>query len=218
MSKFNVVLLLQKYKILSLKGNYPNGGGMMKDMFKAILFLIVCVFVYVFLVMDFQDKIYIPFKINKSFEGIYFDFDNAELVEPVNFSIDGTLTKDLLYRPKTFKGTISIDSNIFEITEPLTFSDNDYSSSKNYFILDLDYENIPGWKLNSDYLFTHFGQRAYWTIYTDITLSNFSIVAMAPDKDGGFTSTSEIITAPCNNREDAVKVTQRLRTDGFCDN
>lgn len=189
----------------------------MKDMIKAILFLIVCAFVYIFLVMDFQDKICIPFKINKTFEGIYFDFDNVELVEPVNVSINGTLAKDLFYRPKTFEGTISIDFNVFEITEPLTFSDNDYSSSKNYFILNLDYENITGWKLNSDYLSNHFGQRAYWIIYTDITFSNFSIVAMAPDKDGGFASASEIITAPCNNREDAVKITQKLRTDGFCD-
>lgn len=190
----------------------------MKDFSKALLIFFVLLLGYIFLLMDYQDKIYLPLEINKSFEGIYFDFENVELAEQVNFSINGTVARDIFFRPRTFEGTISIDSNIFEISKPLIFSDNFYSSSKNYFVLNLDYENITGWKLNSDYLSSHFGQRAFWIIYTNKTLSNFSIVAMVPDKDGGFTSASEIITAPCKNRDDAVRITQRLRTDGFCDN
>jgi hypothetical protein len=157
--------------------------------------------------------IFKPTNISKSYNGINFDFNNEEMEEPVTIGINGTITRDLMLRPKTFKGTISVDSNIFEFTEPVSFMPIPYGKSKKYYELILDFENVSDWKLNHDSLYNRFGQRALWIIYTDRNFSVISIVPMPPDKDGGWTSSSEIIAAPCDNREDAVNITNKLRIE-----
>ncbi len=182
----------------------------MKDIIKAIFILIACMIALVILPMIIKNTIYAPAKVNKEFEGIYFDFDNEEFVEPVNVIINGTFARDMLLRPKIFEGIIYIDSNKFEITEPLLFS----NISESYF-LPMEYYNVTDWNLNHDYLYNHFGQRATWSIFIDRTFSNITFVPMVPDKEGGFSSSSEIITAPCNNRDDAVRITQKLRSGRY---
>jgi hypothetical protein len=168
------------------------------------------VFIIVFII--FILFVLTPSRMNKSFNGINFDFNNDEKIETVTVNINGILTRDLTFRPKTFKGTISIDSNKFEITEPISLTPIPYGKTKKYYELYLDYENVMNWKLNNNSLYNRFGQRALWIIYTDSNFSYISIVAMPPDKDGGWTSSSEIITAPCSNRDEAISITNRLRT------
>lgn len=189
---------------------FKNGRAEMRGIIKAIFILIACMTVVIMLPIVIQNTIYAPAEVNREFDGVYFNFDNEEFVEPVNVSINGALTKDMLFRPKTFEGIIYIDSNKFEITVPLLFS----KIRKSYF-LPLEYYNSTDWNLNHDYLYNHFGQRATWSIFIDKTFSQITFVSMVPNKEGGASSSSEIITAPCNDRNDAVRITRKLMSGGY---
>lgn len=69
-----------------------------------------------------------PFNVSKSYNGINFDFNNDKIVKTVTVNINGVLKRDLMLRPKTFEGTILIDSNKFEITDPISLSPIPYGN------------------------------------------------------------------------------------------
>ena len=43
-----------------------------------------------------------------------FDNDNTELVKQVNVNISGRIKRNLIFKPKSFIGTIFIESSTFE--------------------------------------------------------------------------------------------------------
>lgn len=53
-------------------------------MLKSILILITCAVVIFFGTIFIQSTVYAPTEINMTYEGFYFDFDNAELKQNVN--------------------------------------------------------------------------------------------------------------------------------------
>lgn len=172
--------------------------------------LLISAIMLLFVVISY---IITPLKVSKSYNGMNFDFDNDNKVEPVTVSIKGILKRDLMLRPKTFEGTILIDSNQFEITNPISLSLIGYGRGKNkYYEFCLDFENVQSWKLNKDSLYNKFGERTLWCFDTDRNFSYISMTPIPPDKEGGWLSSSEVITAPCNNREEAIEITYLLRT------
>jgi len=119
-------------------------------MIKKNKYLLTFVFIVIStMIFAFLYCIYTPNEIVVAYEGIYFDFDNVEVVEPVKISINGIVSKDLWLKPKTFTGTISINSSRFEIIKPLPFG-----KTIDTFSLSLNpLEEGDIWKLYGNYLF-----------------------------------------------------------------
>lgn len=171
-------------------------------MFKTILILITCIMVILFGTIFIQSTVYAPTEINYEYEGIYFDNDNPEFAESVNVVISGKINKDAWLRPKAFVGNISIDNTSIEITKPLLFS---YLRDTNNLYLN-DFEEGKGWSFHPDSLLKHFGNNeVWWDICMD---KKFSMITIVPIESGG--SSTQRIAAPCNSREDAIKINRML--------
>ncbi len=171
-------------------------------MLKTIIILITCILVLFFGTIFIQSTVYAPTEINYEYEGIYFDNDNPELAEPVNVVISGKISKDAWLRPKAFVGNISINNTSIEITKQLLFS---YLRDTNNLYLN-DFEEGKGWSFNPDSLLKHFdSNEVWWHISMDKKFSMITIVPIESDR-----SSTQRIAAPCNNREDAIKINRML--------
>jgi hypothetical protein len=149
-----------------------------------------------------QSTVYAPTEINYEYEGIYFDNDNPELVESVNVVISGKISKNVWLRPEAFVGNISIDNASIEITKPLLFSN---LRDTNNLYLD-DFEEGKGWSFHPNSLLKHFDRNTvWWHIYVD---KKFSMITIVPLESGR--SSTQRIAAPCNNREDAIKINRMI--------
>ncbi|MEL7650072.1 MAG: hypothetical protein AAGU76_18470 [Sedimentibacter sp.] len=171
-------------------------------MFKSIIILITCIMVIFFGAIFIQSTIYAPTEVNYEYEGIYYDNDNSELAESVNVVINGKISKDAWLKPKAFVGNISIGNTSIEITKPLLFS---RLRDTNNLYLD-DFEEGKGWSFHPDSLLKHFDSNAVcWHICMD---KKFSMINIVPIESG--ISSTQRIAAPCNNREDAIKINRML--------
>ncbi len=167
-----------------------------KIIFTLILIIIITVLYFV----------YRPSEVNKVYAGIYCDTKNIELSERVNVSINGVLKKNLILQPKSFIGTVSINSSTFEFIYPISF----YKFGKT-FGLALDYRNKNSvWKFDdANGLFEHIKDDIYWRIYVNKNLSKITFVPMIYGS-----SSTERISAPCDNRKEAMELTQMLNSGG----
>lgn len=184
---------------ISSKVSLCEGNG---DMLKTIIILITCI-LFIFIGTIFiQSTIYAPTEINYEYEGIYFDNDNPELSESVNVVISGKISKDAWLRPGAFVGNISIDDTSIEITKPILFSH--LRDSNNLYLN--DFEEGEGWSILSGSLLKHFDNtKVWWDICID---KKFSMITIVPIESGK--SSTERIAAPCNNREDSIKINKML--------
>lgn len=124
----------------------------------------------------------------------------------LNVVISGKISKDVWLRPESFIGNISIDNTSIEITKPLLFS---YLRDTNNLYLD-DFEEDKGWSFHPDSLLKHFDSNSvWWHIGMD---KKFSMITIVPIESGR--SSTQRIAAPCNNREDAIKI-NRMLTSGM---
>jgi hypothetical protein len=171
-------------------------------MLKTIIILITCIMVVFFGTIFIQSTVYAPTEINYEYEGIYFDNDNPELAESVNVLISGKISKDTWLRPEAFIGKISIDNTSIEITKPLLFS----YLRDTYNLYVNDFEEGEVWSFYPDSLLKHFDSDAVWW---DICMDkNFSMITIVPMESGR--SSTQRIAAPCNNRDDAIKINRML--------
>lgn len=171
-------------------------------MFKTIMILITCIMVIFFGTIFIQSTVYAPTEINYEYEGIYFDNDNPELAESVKVVISGKISKDAWLRPESFVGNISIDNTNIEITKPLLFS---RLRNTNNLFLD-DFEKGEGWSFHPDSLLKQFdNNEVWWDIQMD---KKFSMITIVPIESGS--SSTQRIAAPCNSREDAIKINRML--------
>ena len=148
--------------------------------------------------------VYRPLKIDNVYNGIYFDDNNSELTKQVKVSIVGTVNKNLKLQPESFIGTISIDSSTFEIFYPIRFE----NVIRNYRLPLIEYNINSTWRFHDESrLFEHLEGNVLWDIYVDRNMSNITFVPMIK----GISST-ERVTGPCDNREDAMKLTRMLNS------
>lgn len=151
--------------------------------------------------------LYRPLKIDNVYSGVYFDDDNPELTDQVKISIVGTVKKNLKLQRESFIGTISIDSSTFEFFRPIRFG----TVTKTYSLTLDEYNANSTWKFHDrSGLFDHLKGNVYWSIYVDRDMSKITFVPMIR----GISST-ERVTGPCYNREDAMKLTRMLNSGGF---
>lgn len=170
-------------------------------MFKSILILITCAIVIFFGTIFIQSTVYAPTEINMTYEGFYFDFDNAELKQNVNVSVNGSITKDTWLQPKAFTGTITIDSLSIEIVKPMLFS----KLGRNYHLYLPYSETDYTWKINSDSFLKQYSSNANWGIFMNKKFTNITFVPSVLGR-----GSTERIAAPCNNREDAMAISRML--------
>jgi len=154
--------------------------------------------------------IYRPLNIDTVYSGIYFDRNSSDLMEQqVNVSIVGIVKKNLLLQPESFAGTISINSSIFEFIEFLRF---DKVEKTIRLTLNKDSMNTSWRFYDESGLFNHYDGEIYWSIYLDKKLSKITFV---PFISNGKVNSSMRVAAPCDNREDALKLTQFLNSGGI---
>ncbi|WMJ76067.1 hypothetical protein RBQ61_10560 [Sedimentibacter sp. MB35-C1] len=150
---------------------------------------------------------YRPIEIERVYEGLYIDKDIPEVSEKVSVSIDCIVTKNMLLKPKTFIGDISINSSLFRIEQPIQFD-----KVTRTFRLTLDAHSVNSvWKFyDSEGMFEHLGDTVYWSIYVDGKISKITFIPLLENS-----SSSERVVAPCNNREEAINLSQFLNSGGF---
>ena len=170
-------------------------------MLKSIIILIMCAVVLVFGTIFIQDTVYAPKEINMTYEGIYFDFDDVELNKSVDISVKGSIIKDTWLNPKTFTGTLTINSTTIEIIKPILFS----RLGKNYFLSLNPFEIENEWKSNISDILKHLDNSTYWNIFMDKKFTKISFVPLFAGR-----GSTERITAPCNNREEAMRIARML--------
>lgn len=150
--------------------------------------------------------VYRPVKINEEYGGIYFDNDNSELSKKVNINISGIIKRDLMLKPESFVGSISIDSSTFEFSYPIKFD-----KVIKTFRLTLDqYNKGVEWNFyDESNLFQHPGDDVFWSIYVNRDISKITFVPIIRG-----TSSTERVAAPCDNREEAMNITLMLNSGG----
>jgi hypothetical protein len=170
-------------------------------MFKSILILITCAVVLIFGTIFIQETVYAPKEINVIYEGIYFDFDDVEFNKSVDISVKGSIIKDTWLNPKAFTGTLTINSSTIEFIKPILFS----KLGKNYHLNLHNSEKENEWKFSSNHFFEQFDSNTDWSIYMDKKFTKISFVPLFLGR-----GSTERITAPCNNREDAMRIARML--------
>lgn len=192
------ILLDSIYQCISMKiCKYEKYVSMRnKVIFTLLLIMIITVLYFA----------YRPSEVNEVKAGIYFDNNNIELSERVNISINGVLKKNLILQPKSFTGTISINSSTFEFIYPA----NIYMVGKTFGLTLDQYNEDSAWKFDdADGLFEHIKDDIYWSIYIN---KDFSKITFVPIIYG--TSSTERVSAPCDNRKEAIELTQMLHSGG----
>jgi hypothetical protein len=161
----------------------------------------MCAVVLVIGTIFIQETVYAPKEINMTYEGIYFDFDDVELNKSVDISVKGSIIEDTWLNPKAFTGTLTINSVTIEIIKPILFS----RLGENYHLY-LDPSEIENeWKTNTGDFLKHLDNSTYWDIFMDKKFTKISFVPLFLER-----GSTERITAPCNNREDAMRIARML--------
>lgn len=167
-----------------------------KVIFTLILIMIITVLYFV----------YRPSEVNGMYAGIYFDNDNMEVSERVNVTINGVLKKNLILQPESFEGTISINASTFEFVYPVSL----YKVGKTFGLTLDQYNKDSAWKFDdAEGLFEHIKDDIYWNIYVNKDLSKITFVPMIYG-----TSSTERVSAPCDNRKEAMELNQMLHSGG----
>ena len=117
--------------------------------------------------------------------------------------------KNLLLQPESFVGKISTDSSTFEIMQPVEFSRHGRTIG-----LSLSDEIISiEWKFtDKSGLFNDFIGDMNCFIYFD---KKFSMISFLLSFNNGTTSLRREISAPCDSREEAIRLGWYLKSGGI---
>ncbi|MCC5910934.1 MAG: hypothetical protein JJT76_10915 [Clostridiaceae bacterium] len=126
-------------------------------------------------------------QISYDYQGIRYQAGSHEIVEPANVKVNGRYVTTLFGKPKKFNGTIVIDNHTFDYsTHPLKFNKSNFA-----FL----------------YLNRHYGN-----LYISNNFQSLTVQVYEKNQQGGSWSSNGgwLISAPANNRKEAVKVSNKL--------
>lgn len=170
--------------------------------------LTMIVFITIILLIFFA---YRPISVDAEYNGIYFDKINEDFNENIYVHIVGIVKKNFFLQPESFAGMISIDSCILEIMKPRLF--DKYGKVIGLSLSDDD-DMTNVWKFTGKgYLFDEFEGATDWSIRFDKKFSMISFVLFF--NDGTLTSSRREISAPCDNREEAIRIARYLKSGGI---
>lgn len=138
---------------------------------------------------------------------LYYDTISPKTTEQIDVSIDGIVKKNLLLQPKYFTGTISVNSSKFEFMQPIQF---DKVRNTIRLTLSEDIMNTMWIFYDESNLFGRYDGLLSWSIYLDKNLSMITFVPFLNNKN-----LNVRVTAPCDNREDALKLSRFLNSGGL---
>lgn len=125
------------------------------------------------------------------YSGVKFKDRDISTGEPVNILIAGKYLSTFMNKENSFRGTIQIGQEIYYFTEnPLMFNEQGMAVMGTYSITHNDKECIP-------------------FIYGGNKLKSLAI-EIHEETGAGTYSADWFITAPCSNREEAVRITNKL--------
>lgn len=128
-----------------------------------------------------------PIDIHCGYNGIKYQASNQKSGEPINIEIKGKYVRELFTNNMQFDGTIKIGDKVFD-ERPRAFNKNKMALL----------ESIEG----------HYGM-----IFVDSNFQKLTIEILEPVGNGGYTwndKTGWMISAPCNDRVEAVKISNML--------
>lgn len=124
-----------------------------------------------------------PIDIQYKYNGIKYQAENLQIAQPINIEVKGKYVKELFNKNVEFDGTIKVGDKIF--TGPLGF--NKYGMTS----LEL-------------------GNEHYGMIFISDLFQNLTIEIHEADQNGAYSWSGWMVSAPCNERKEAVEISNIL--------
>lgn len=166
---------------------------------------------YIFILLIVLTVIYIyPKKFSKEYSGVMYRLGESAYSEKIRISFEGYLSRRLLKGDK-FQGTINIGD------KKLTMIKMEFSNKNGAFTKDrADVQHA-----DVQYYVDSLGEyKIYGKMISSDIKEMFSIIVLEPSITGGYTwSTANgvVISAPSNNRIEALDISHKLMKDTFSD-
>jgi hypothetical protein len=163
----------------------------------AILLMIISMFVSIFSIWYFTPKRY-----SETVNGVYYQLGTEGIIERIKVHLDGKLQNHINGK-KTFTGVINFEgSKVPQIPKDRTELKLHYDGH-NFTTIFSGFRIIDDKGRIEPNIFT------YGWVYTDDEFSGFTIKVM-DDNDQWSPSNGHMITAPANDRQEAMKRSQEL--------